>query len=276
MKKIFLTMLVFLMTTLYVNAATYDPVANVSTVGNNLTSKNGLPSITYSVVDTETANSNIYTTKKLYITKNKLTYCGNNNELAAIISYELGLVINTAISNKDMVNNTATSLFANISNENLQNAATMAQKLAINNISVKEQMNADIIGTNLMIKAGYNPLATIVVLGKMEGSVTDSLKMQPNNFKRTMNIYDYLAYNYPDKVKAGYSCNEYRTFLAYIQPTLDKRNSDKKAMTNYQQEQAKAKQERTKQLTKYKATNGNNPWVVLDNLIKSKGLTTTK
>lgn len=66
-----------------------------------------------------------------------------------------------------------------------------------------------------MIQAGYNPLAMIVVLGKMPGSTMDLLKSQPNNFKRTMYIYDYLAYNYPSKVKAGYNCQEHKNFLLH-------------------------------------------------------------
>ena len=140
-------------------------------------------------------------------------------------------------------------------------------------MSEKDQMVADVTGTDLMIQAGYNPLAMIVVLGKMPGSTMDVLKSQPNNFKRTMYIYDYLAYNYPSKVKAGYNCKEYKNFLAYIQPTINERNSNKAKLAKFQKEQAKLKKERAKQIAKYKATGGLNGWdasyTILKNLSES-------
>ena len=145
-------------------------------------------------------------------------------------------------------------------------------------MSEKDQKAADITGIDLMIQAGYNPLAMIVVLGKMPGSTLDLLKGQPNNFKRTMYIYDYLAYNYPSKVKAGYNCQEYKNFLAFIQPDIDERNADSKKLAKWEKakwekEQAKLKKERAKQIAKYKATGGLNGWdasyTILKNLSES-------
>lgn len=270
MKKIFLIVFITLFTTLNVNAATYDPASNVTTVGNTIISKNALPKVTFNIVDAETTNLDVLTTKKVNITKNQLSYTGNNNEVAAIVAYELGNIVNNAASKKDFMTSATNSILANVSNENLLNAATMTQQLMLNNMSEKDQMNADITGADLMINAGYNPLAIIVVLGKMPGSVTDTLKGQPNNFKRSMNVYDYLAYNYPDKIKAGYACNEYRLFLEHIQPTLDKRINDKKVYAKYEKEQVKAKKERAKQLTKYKTTGGANAWNIAKTLLEEK------
>ena len=83
-----------------------------------------------------------------------------------------------------------------------------------------------------------------------------------------MNIYDYLSYNYPAKVKAGYACNEYRNFVAYIQPTITKRNSNKKELAKFQKTQAKAKKDRERQLLRYKVTGGTNGWDVTKSLLE--------
>lgn len=252
-----------------VNAATYTPASRVSTVGTQITSKNGLPAIEYTVVTTDPVNTGIATTKTLQVSKTKLSYAGNDNETAAIVAQEFGAVVNAAASKKSLISSVSSSMLSNITDEKLQNFAAYTQQISLNNMSEKDQMNADITGIDLMINAGYNPLAMIVVLGKMEGSLKEALQSQPANFKRTMNIYDYLSYNYPEKVKAGYACNEYRNFVSYIQPTIDKRNSDKKELAKFKKTQTKAKKDREKQLLKYKVTGGTNCWDITKTLLEN-------
>ena len=268
MKKIILTIMACLFTIASVNATTYTPASRVSTVGAQIISKNGLPTVKYSVVSTDTVNTNIATTKTLQVSKTKLNYAGNDNETAAVISQEIGAIVNAAASKKSFISSVSNSVLSNISDEKLQNLATLTQQISLSNMSEKDQMDADITGVDLMIKAGYNPLAMIVILGKMEGSLRDALQMQPANLKRTMNIYDYLSYNYPAKVKAGYACNEYRNFVAYIQPTITKRNSNKKELAKFQKTQAKAKKDRERQLLRYKVTGGTNGWDVTKSLLE--------
>ena len=84
-----------------------------------------------------------------------------------------------------------------------------------------------------------------------------------------MYIYDYLSYNYPSKVKAGYNCKEYKNFLAYIQPTITERNANKSKLAKFQKEQAKLKKERAKQIAKYKATGGLNGWDASYTILKN-------
>ena len=267
MKKILLTFL-FLFAMLSANAATFNPESRVTTVGNTLISKNGLPSVNFYVTNSSVDNGDVVTSKKLYVSRDKLKYAGNDNEVASVIAQEMGAIVNASASKKSLINSVSNSILGNINSDGLYNFASMTQQLALSNMNTKDLMNADITGADLMIKAGYNPLAMIVVLGKMEGSLTDAFKMQPANLERTMNIYDYLSYNYPEKVKAGYACNEYRNFVAYIQPTIDERNSDKKALEKFQKEQANAKKERENQLLKYKVTGGANGWNVTQTLLK--------
>ena len=125
----------------------------------------------------------------------------------------------------------------------------------------------------MMIQAGYNPLAMIVVITKHPGSFWEILTGKPANAERAMNVYDYLTYNYPSKVKAGYGCNEYRAFLAYADPIVEKRNSNAKKLEKFNKEQAQAKAERAANIAKYKATGGLTGWdatyTILKNLSES-------
>ena len=270
MKKIILSLFLAASLAAPSLAATWSAVDRVPTVGKQVLTKNSLPSDTkFVVTETEVANSTSNANNELYISKTNLNYTGNDNEVAAVISQELGALINANASKKKLVSNITSAIAGSFVDTSLETTALAANELTLNNMSEKDQMNADITGVDLMIQAGYNPLAMIVVLGKMPGSTIDLLKSQPNNFKRTMYIYDYLAYNYPSKVKAGYGCQEYRNFTAYIQPTLDERNSSEKKLAKWEKEQAKLKKERAKQIAKYKATGGLNSWDASYTILKN-------
>lgn len=255
-------------------SATWSAVDRVPTVGKQILTKNNLPTDTkFVVTETAVTNSTSNTNNEIYIQKEALGYTGNDNEVAAVISQEIGTIINANASKKKFVSNITSALAGSVSGESAQNNALILNELAMNNMSEKDQMNADITGTDLMIQAGYNPLAMIVVLGKMPGSTVDTLKSQPNNFKRSMYIYDYLTYNYPSKIKAGYNCKEYKNFAEYVQPTVNERNSNAKKLAKFNKEQAKLKATRAKQISKYKATGGLNGWdasyTILKNLSES-------
>lgn len=274
MKKILLSLILAGTLAMPALATTWSAVDRTPTVGKQILSKNNLPSTTkFVVTETAVTNSTSNTNDEIYVQKTDLGYTGNDNEVAAVIAQEIGVIINANASKKKLVSNITSAIAGNFVDTNLENTALVANELTLNNMSAKDQMNADITGVDLMIQAGYNPLAMIVVLGKMPGSTVDILKSQPNNFKRSMYIYDYLSYNYPSKVKAGYNCKEYKNFLAYIQPTIDERNSNKSKLAKFQKEQAKLKKERAKQIAKYKATGGLNGWdasyTILKNLSES-------
>ena len=121
----------------------------------------------------------------------------------------------------------------------------------------------------MMIKANYNPLAMIVVITKMPGSTFEILAGKPANAERAMNVYDYLTYNYPSKVKAGYGCNEYRTFLTYANPIVTERNSNKKKLAMFKKNQEKAKKLRAKNIAQFKATGGQSGWDASYTILKT-------
>ena len=270
MKKIILSLILAASIAMPTLAGTWSAVNKVPTVGKQILTKNNLPAdAKFVITETAVTNSTSNTNNEIYIQKSALGYTGNDNEVAAVIAQELGVIINANASKKKLVSNITSALAGSISGESAQNNALILNQLAMNNMSEKDQMNADITGVDLMIQAGYNPLAMVVVLGKMPGSTVDILKSQPNNFKRSMYIYDYLTYNYPSKIKAGYNCKEYKNFAAYVQPTVNERKADKKKLAKFNKEQAKLKAERAKQIAKYKATGGLNGWDASYTILKN-------
>lgn len=268
MKKFLLATFALLTLVLPAQAA-YDTTARVPVVGKQIITKNGLPSaITFKIVEEEPDNSQATSTNIIQVSKNELQYAGNDNEVAAVISHELGSIMNAQVSKEKFRTLAKLALNENLSSENILNKAANSTYTQ-NKISTKDNMDADITGVDLMITAEYNPLAMVVLVTKMPGSVLETLKSQPANSERAMNIYNYLTYNYPSKVKSGYACNEYRFFLTYADPIVQERNSNKKKLAKFEKEQAKKKQERTKQIAKYKATGGLNGWDVSYTLLQN-------
>ncbi len=261
MKKIFLS--VFLLALLILPssaAATWNAESRVGSVGKVVVEKNSLPAkLQFSVVETSADNSETVTTNVVQISKEDLKYAGNDNEVAAVITYELGQIINGK-SGKEHLRAAAKALLAEkLSQENIVNTAANSEFVK-NKVSLGDQKEADMTAIDLMINAGYNPLALVVVITKMPGSNLETILGTPANSERAMSAFDYLSYNYPAKVKAGYGCQEYRNFLAYANPIVEKRNQSKRLAKKYAKLQEKIKKNRAKSLAQYKKTGGLSGW----------------
>lgn len=260
MKKIFLSLFIMFAFVIQVNAASWNASSRVATVGNQLLTKNGITvKITFKVVEGYADNSEAPTSKIVNISSSDLTYAGNDNEVAAVVAHELGHIICCHADKAKWRNAAVSSLADKLGAESaLVEAANSTY--ATNKLSDKEEEEADIMGIDLMVTAGYNPLAMVVWITKQPGSTMDILKSRPANADRAMDVFNYVSYNYPKKLKAGYACNEYRTFLAYSDPIVKERNSNKKKLAKFNAEQEKAKQARIQDITKYKNNGGLNSW----------------
>ena len=269
MKKIIVSLFAAVVMVLPASAATWVAADRIPVVGKALLEKNSLPSnATFKVVNGAVDNSNVSTTNIVYISSADLTYAGNDNEVAAVVSNELGHIINGHYAKNKMKNIAKAALTSNLSADNIITTASNSEFVA-NKSSLKDNKEADITGVDMMIQAGYNPLAMIVVITKMPGSTLETLTGKPANSERAMNVYDYLTYNYPSKVKAGYGCNEYRAFLTYANPIVEERNSNSKKLAKFNKEQEKAKKDRAKNIAKYKATGGLSGWDASYTILKT-------
>ena len=250
-------------------SAAYNAEGRVSAVGKNILTKNGLPSTTtFKVVEGVVNNDNVGVSNVINISKTDLTYAGNDNEVAAVVSNEIGHIVNGHAAKNKFRNIAKAAITSNLSSDNIISATANSDYMANKN-SLSDNKEADVTGVDLMIKAGYNPLALVVVITKMPGSTFEALQGKPSNSERAMNVYDYLTYNYPSKVKAGYGCQEYRAFLAYADPIVKDRNSNKKKLDKFNKEQEKNKTERAKQIAKYKATGGLTGWDASYTILKT-------
>lgn len=269
MKKWFLSLFAAAVIVMPANAASWVAADRVSTVGAQIVKANSLPStIKFKVVNGTADNSSAITTNTIQVSSTDLSYTGNDNEVAYVVSHELGGIIADNVGKKKVRNALKNALTSNLSADNVISTAVNSTYVT-NKENASDNKDADIMGIDLMINGGYNPLAGIVVLTKMPGSSWEILQGKPANSERAMYIYDYLTYNFPSKVKAGYGCNEYRAFLAYANPIVEERNSSTKKLNKFNKEQKKLKSERDKQLSKYKATGGLSSWNVSYELLKS-------
>lgn len=269
MQKIFVTIFAAALMIMPAQAATWVAADRVAAVGKTIITKNNLPAkTTFKVVNGAADNTNTSTTNIVQISSTDLTYAGTDTEVAAVISHEIGQIINGKSAKDNFRKIAKNAITSNLSSDNIITTAANSEYVS-NKTSLSDNKAADITGVDLMIQAGYNPLAMIVVVTKMPGSTLEILQGKPANSERAMNIYDYLTYYYPSKVKAGYGCQEYRAFLTYADPIVAERNSNKKKLDKFNKEQAKNKALRAKNIAQYKATGGLSGWDASYTILKT-------
>lgn len=255
MKKVLLSLFVVVLLAISTYAATYSASDRVSPVGETILTKNGIPT-TYAkfmVVSGAIDNSGYSTNRIVNVSTNDLAFAGNDNEVAAVVANELGHIISGHASKKNVVN-----LLQSTTNTANSNAAVST--ITSNITNSKQEKEADLVSVDLMVNAGYNPLAIIVVLTKQTGTYWETIKGQPANADRAMNVYDYISYAYPAKIKAGYACNEYRTFLTYADTVVAERQANKKQETKNTKTQAKNKKDTESKIAKFKVRGGMSGW----------------
>lgn len=276
MRKFFGLFIAFLLgVQLSANAATdwtnKASVARVNTIGKALLAKNNLPTkIEFKVIETDEVNAFANADKQIYVYTGLLKFVNNDAELAGVIAHEIGHIVNNHVAKQNVVNTiTSTAIYnANI-DYRLKAGMNTANNLTMLKMSRNEEYEADITGVDLMTKAGYNPLAMVSVLFKIGGSYKDFTSTHPSGDKRTMYIYDYITYTYPDKAKLGYNTDSYNKFMLYAEPIVKKRNSNSKKLAAFNKKQEKLKAKRLAKLEKYKNAKDSNGWDKSFNAIKA-------
>lgn len=257
MKKILLSALVAAI--FAIPSYAYDAASRVTAIGPDLMTKNGIvaTNVKFKVVDGVADNSEYSTNKTVNISKEELVYTGNDNEVAAVVANQLGHIISGHASKGKVL-----SIFTSgITTDETVAAIASSYKYT------KEQKEADVLSINLMANAGYNPLASIVVLTKQTGTAWEAIMGKPANAERAMNIYDYVNYAYPAKAKAGYGCNEYKNFLVYANSVLDTRANNAKLKAKADKEMAKYRKTSVSQIKKFKTRGGISGWDAAYNLL---------
>ncbi len=237
-------------------------VNRVNTIGKNLLAKNNLPTnITFKVIESDDINAYANGENELCVFTGLLKYVTDDQELAGVIAHEIGHILNSHVAKQSIFNAVSATLINNANiNQNIKSVAAIGQNLSMKKMSRNEENEADITAIDLMVKAGYNPLAMVSVLYKISGNYVDILEDHPSGDKRTMYIYNYITYTYPEKEKLGYNSDSYKQFMAYATPIVNERNSNKTKLEKFNKEQAKLKEQRIKKLQKYQNSTNEFGW----------------
>lgn len=246
-------------------------VERVNRIGKALLVKNNLPTkITFKVIETDDVNAFANADKEIYVYTGLLKFVNNDSELAGVIAHEIGHIVNHHVAKQNVVNAVTSTAIYNVNlDARLKAGMNTANNLTMLKMSRTEEYEADITGVDLMTKAGYNPLAMVSVLFKIGGSYADFTSTHPSGDKRTMYIYDYITYTYPDKAKLNYDTDSYKKFMLYAKPIVEERNADPKKLAKFKKEQAKLQQKRIAKLEKYKTAKDSNAWDKSFNVLRA-------
>lgn len=215
---------------------------------------NSLPDgISIKVSDEDEANAYANINKEIYVYKGLLNYATTDEEIAAVISHEMGHIINGHNAKQTILN----SLISNVTGGSSSSSvgAVAVQELSSTKLSRKDEFEADLTGVDLLVKANYNPLAMISVLNKITGNYVDIISTHPSGEKRLMNVYDYISYNYPELAKKGYNTESYNRAYALIKLNVEERNASKRLTKKYEKQQEKLKKQKIKRAKKMLKSN---------------------
>ena len=265
MKKLLITLFALFLG-LQVNAATttnWDSAVaqkRLNNIAYKIIKANSLPSgISVKVSNDDNANAYANINKEIYVFKGMLNYATTDDEIAAVLSHEIGHIVNGHHAKQSILNSIISSLFGSIETKTDGQAigVAAAEQISTSRLSRKDEFEADITAVDLLVKAGYNPLALISVLNKICGNYVDVISTHPTGEKRLMNIYDYTSYNFPTLAKKGYATDSYKKAYALISINVQERNASAKKVANWKKQQEKLKKDKIKRVKKMlKSNNG--------------------
>lgn len=256
MKKILLTFLIlFLNSCLAVTDWNSTQALNrVNAIGTKILKANNVNyPITFKVSDTQDVNAYANINKEIYVYRGLLEYVSNDEELAGVISHEMGHIINGHCAKQGVLNTGIATVMGMMNVNNIVNA--VGQQLATSKISRNDELEADITGVDLMTKAGYNPLAMVSLLNKISGNYIDIFQSHPSGEKRILNVYEYIEYNYNSKLQKGYNTDSYKKALSFITPSVEDRKSSKILTYKYNSKQKKLLVKKQKRMKKMQGSN---------------------
>ena len=231
-----------------------ENVSLINQIGRNILSANHLPSAEFVITnspdtfDDYFVKANVYKSVEMYTWE--LSFANDEEELAAVIARQVGKISNNMPTVARSEAKTNGIVLTDRSGHEIMKYESKHiysyEKLNKDKVSLA----ADRTGVDFMIQSGHNPLALISVYGRYLDYDEDAAT------ERIMNIYDYINYNFPEKLKLGYSSESYNKAVKVINGKLKLRTeADKQKVLS---EQAKINEKKLKQANS--AFKGLNPW----------------
>ena len=190
----------------------------VNTIGNNIVKSNKIKKNINFKIDMEQMD-NAYTDIENTVTvyKGLIECCETPDELAFVIGHELGHasknhVIKTAGANAagNIAVNAATyatsvatkeSAFSQLAIKLASIFSSLFSSAAQNKYSRTHEFDADTLGIDYIVKAGYNPMAAISIMNKIGENYQDFWVDHPSTDKRLNAMTTHIKKNYPKYLK---------------------------------------------------------------------------
>ena len=233
MKKIFIVFCLMLSTLTY--ATDWNSTAAINRV-NNIGSKilkanNVVQPIQFKVSSEDTVNAYADINKEIHVYKGLLDNVETDDELAGVISHEMGHIINGHCAKQGIVNAGIIGVTSIMQNAI---AKSITQELATSKVSRNDEFEADLTGIDLMTKANYDPKAMISLLNKISSSYIDFASSHPSG--------------------ETYNTTSYKNALLVLKPTVEQRKASKRLSAKYERQQKKLlakKEKRMKKMSRY-------------------------
>ena len=234
--------------------------AKVSNIGTKILLANNLDDfVRFSVSPKKVVNAYATYGGVVEVYKGLLDYVETEDELAYVIAHELGHIYKkdprTGMITKGVILGTILTggLLTTSNNSATRNTgggiivAGAGGLLATPKMQKFQETRADLNGIDFMVKAGYNPLASISMMNKILNRTWDILSDHPSGDKRMLKAYDYIKSKYPKYLEGGYDTISYERAIKYIikrkaeiyakqTKSKNKKSVDNKKINNEQQE----------------------------------------
>ena len=184
----------------------------INEIGEKLLEANDIrQDIVFSLSTSYVTNASTDFFNVITINKGIIRYTENDDELAAVIAHEMGHVLN-----KDVKKSIGIAIGGAVINTASRGYGSRGTELARMKLHRNMEYAADIAGVDMMVNAGYNPLAMISLLGKISGHYFDFDATHPTGKKRILALYQYIENYYPQYLNDGYPTVSYRSALRVI------------------------------------------------------------
>ena len=256
MKKIILSLIsiILLLGQIVSAVAINEDEELINITGKNILTANHLPDAEFIITsepdtfDNYFINANYY--KKVELYTRELSFAKDKGELAEVIAHQIGKISNNMPTQARSQAKTNTIHLTDKKGKEIMSYSTKhiysCEKLNKDKID----LTADRTAVDFLIQSGNNPHALISVYGRYLDYDKDSAT------EHIMNVYDYITYNFPEKLNQGYPTEAYEKAMNVANQVLKNRTeSDKQKV---KKDQIKISEKKLKQAKS--SLKGLNPW----------------